>query len=169
MAVANLLNNLTTRNRAYALLGVGGVDGSGKERFFALGFRDMNASVIEQRLIEAIPQWTEPWVQKLMVADALCKESADAAVAASNYEFIESMRARRLFTDDQAERLLTVLRDVAPPDAVPAPQEPKDEGDDRIGKLKTLADLRDSGALTEAEFQAEKARLLQPTRGEATS
>jgi hypothetical protein len=31
---------------------------------------------------------------------------------------------------------------------------------DRIAKLKTLADLRQSGALTEQEFEREKARLL---------
>jgi hypothetical protein len=33
-------------------------------------------------------------------------------------------------------------------------------GDDRLAQLERLAKLRDSGALTETEFQTEKARLL---------
>jgi hypothetical protein len=40
------------------------------------------------------------------------------------------------------------------PRAAPASQA------DRIAKLKTLAELRQSGALTEQEFEREKARLL---------
>jgi hypothetical protein len=36
---------------------------------------------------------------------------------------------------------------------------PSDE-DIRLERLKTLASLRDSGALTEEEFQAEKRRIL---------
>ena len=42
----------------------------------------------------------------------------------------------------------------APPPA-PAPQAP-----DPIAQLTQLAALKDSGALTEAEFEAEKAKLL---------
>lgn len=44
-----------------------------------------------------------------------------------------------------------------PPSAVA--HEPSDEGV-RLERLKTLAALRDSGALTEEEFQAEKRRIL---------
>ena len=35
-----------------------------------------------------------------------------------------------------------------------------DDDDDRISQLERLAKLREQGALTEAEFQAEKARVL---------
>ena len=48
---------------------------------------------------------------------------------------------------------------VVPP-AAPHPGEPSDEGV-RLERLKTLAALRDSGALTEAEFEAEKRRILK--------
>ena len=41
----------------------------------------------------------------------------------------------------------------------PAAQVPSDEGV-RLERLKTLASLRDSGALTEEEFQTEKRRIL---------
>jgi hypothetical protein len=40
----------------------------------------------------------------------------------------------------------------------PAPAAPAD--DDRLGKLQQLADLHSSGALTDEEFAAEKARIL---------
>jgi Short C-terminal domain len=41
-----------------------------------------------------------------------------------------------------------------------APYEPSGEGV-RLERLKTLAGLRDSGALTEEEFQTEKRRILE--------
>ena len=42
----------------------------------------------------------------------------------------------------------------------PAPDPGSAEGSDRISQLTQLAALRDSGALTEAEFEAEKSKLL---------
>jgi hypothetical protein len=53
-------------------------------------------------------------------------------------------------------------RTSAPPTFVqpPAAYEPTGEGV-RVDRLKTLASLRDSGALTEDEFQAEKHRILE--------
>ncbi len=43
----------------------------------------------------------------------------------------------------------------------PAPsQSPSSGGDDRISKLKDLADLKAQGILTDEEFAAEKARVL---------
>jgi hypothetical protein len=37
---------------------------------------------------------------------------------------------------------------------------PDADGDDRVGQLERLAKLRDAGALTDAEFEREKARIL---------
>jgi hypothetical protein len=45
------------------------------------------------------------------------------------------------------------------PAAAPAP-EPAAAGPDPIEQLTKLAALKDSGALTEAEFEAEKAKIL---------
>lgn len=45
----------------------------------------------------------------------------------------------------------------APPEYAPAPAAP---AADPIAQLTQLAALRDSGALTEAEFEAEKAKIL---------
>lgn len=46
----------------------------------------------------------------------------------------------------------------APPPA-PAPP-PASGGEDRVGKLKDLAALREQGVLTDEEFAAEKSRIL---------
>ena len=49
---------------------------------------------------------------------------------------------------------------VAKPMVTSSPHEPGDEGV-RLERLKTIAALRDSGALTESEFEAEKRRILE--------
>jgi len=46
----------------------------------------------------------------------------------------------------------------APQDVAPAPAAPS--SDDLIDKLKELAQLKDQGILTEAEFDAQKAKIL---------
>ena len=39
--------------------------------------------------------------------------------------------------------------------------------DDKVSKLKSIADLRDSGILSEREFKAEKAKIMsEPTAGQ---
>jgi hypothetical protein len=48
----------------------------------------------------------------------------------------------------------------APPQPAPLPHPPGDEGI-KLEQLKTLASLRESGALTEAEFETEKRRILE--------
>jgi hypothetical protein len=47
----------------------------------------------------------------------------------------------------------------APPPA-PAPAAAPQQGGDTIGQLKDLADLKNQGVLTEAEFEAQKAKIL---------
>ncbi|WP_039797281.1 SHOCT domain-containing protein [Nocardia araoensis] len=48
----------------------------------------------------------------------------------------------------------------AAPQPMPAPPSDGGAGMDRITALKELAELRAQGVLTEAEFEAEKARIL---------
>jgi hypothetical protein len=55
-----------------------------------------------------------------------------------------------------SHRIQTAFTPQAPPSAA---REPTDEGI-RLERLKTVAALRDSGALTEEEFQTEKRRIL---------
>ncbi len=49
---------------------------------------------------------------------------------------------------------------VGPPRQPPTPTPQVNDSDPRLERLKTLASLRDSGALTEEEFQSEKRRIL---------
>ena len=48
----------------------------------------------------------------------------------------------------------------APPAAAAPPEEAAPSSDDLIEKLKELANLKDQGILTEAEFDAQKAKIL---------
>jgi membrane protease subunit (stomatin/prohibitin family) len=48
----------------------------------------------------------------------------------------------------------------AQPAAAPPPAEAAPSSDDLIEKLKELANLKDQGILTEAEFDAQKAKIL---------
>jgi Short C-terminal domain len=48
----------------------------------------------------------------------------------------------------------------APAPVAPAPVAPATGASDRIAELKQLAELKDSGVLTQAEFDKEKARIL---------
>jgi Short C-terminal domain len=47
-----------------------------------------------------------------------------------------------------------------PPQGYAQPAPPAGGGEDRVEQLKELAALRDQGVLTEEEFAAEKARIL---------
>jgi hypothetical protein len=67
------------------------------------------------------------------------RRTPTAALAAPDYEF--------------------PVTQVVTPTVTSAPHEPSDEGV-RLERLKTIAALRDSGALTDAEFEAEKRRIL---------
>lgn len=48
----------------------------------------------------------------------------------------------------------------APPPPPPAPAPAASGGEDRLAKLKELGELKAAGVLTEAEFEAEKAKIL---------
>jgi Short C-terminal domain len=66
---------------------------------------------------------------------------------------------------EQASKLrLPEKRPPAPDDAAEAPTEalPTDAEDARLARLERLGDLREKGILTDEEFAAEKARLLDP-------
>ena len=47
-----------------------------------------------------------------------------------------------------------------PPPAYAPPPPPADDGPDMLDQLQKLGELRDAGVLTEAEFAAQKAKIL---------
>ncbi|WP_405066499.1 SHOCT domain-containing protein [Kribbella sp. NBC_01510] len=65
--------------------------------------------------------------------------------------------------DTAAQRDQAYAEDTAPPeDAAPAEAAapPSDSTADRLDQLKTLGELKQSGVLTDAEFEAQKAKIL---------
>ncbi|MDM7489910.1 SHOCT domain-containing protein [Rhodococcus sp. GXMU-t2271] len=81
---------------------------------------------------------------------------AGTATAVSNR--VSRRQGQRWAGQEQAqyERYEQYPPEPAPPPAAPAAQ----GGTDRIAALKDLAELKAQGVLTEAEFAAEKARIL---------
>ncbi len=61
---------------------------------------------------------------------------------------------------EEAERNRATAPAGAPTSIPPPTTPPATGGDDRVDRLQKLADLHDRGALTDAEFAAEKARIL---------
>jgi hypothetical protein len=79
---------------------------------------------------------------------------AGTATAVSNRV---SRRQANRWSDQQAAQQQQQQYYEAPP---PAPAAPPAQGGDTISQLKDLADLKNQGVLTEAEFEAQKARIL---------
>jgi Short C-terminal domain len=89
----------------------------------------------------------------------LLRGMARTAVVAGTATAVSNRVSRR-----QAERWAAQDAPAYPPEqyAPPPPPPPPAAagGGDRVEQLKELAALRDEGVLTEAEFAAEKARIL---------
>jgi hypothetical protein len=77
----------------------------------------------------------------------LLRTAAAVGVASSVHGRVQRRQQQRWAAQDQA--------------AAPAPAAAAATTTDKLTQLKTLADLRDSGALTEAEFELEKHKVLQ--------
>lgn len=80
---------------------------------------------------------------KATIKDILSKDRADEIV---------SYVSRRITGDAE--------RPIAPETTSAAPNDAADTDDDPLATIKRLAELRDAGALSEAEFEAKKAELL---------
>ena len=78
-----------------------------------------------------------------------------------------SRRQTRKYNEGQAEDAAAQqsayqqgLNDAQPPPPAPAPAAPAAGGTDTIGQLTKLGELRDQGVLNDAEFEAQKAKIL---------
>jgi Short C-terminal domain len=89
----------------------------------------------------------------------LLRGVARTAVVAGTATAVSNRVSRR-----QAGRWAAQEEQAAPPPppayAEPAPAEPEDTMDDKIAQLKELGSLRDAGVLTDAEFEAQKGKIL---------
>jgi len=82
----------------------------------------------------------------------ILKTAATVAVASSVHGRVQRRQQQRRAAQDQA------AAPAAPPPQAQAPS-PADGGD-RLAQLTQLGDLKNAGVLTEAEFEREKARIL---------
>ena len=64
------------------------------------------------------------------------------------------------YANQEAAAQQAAPQQAAPQQAAPAPAEAVPSSDDLINKLKELANLKDQGILTDAEFDAQKAKIL---------
>lgn len=79
-----------------------------------------------------------------------------AAVGGVAYAGSKAGTKRAMAQNEQAQQPQQPAPAATPPAAAAA----TDKASDRISQLKELADLKASGALTDEEFEREKARLL---------
>lgn len=83
----------------------------------------------------------------------ILKTAATVAVASSVHGRVQRRQQQRWAAQDQA------AAPAAPPQ-VPAPAPSSVDGGDRLAQLTQLGDLKNASVLTEAEFEREKARIL---------
>ena len=90
----------------------------------------------------------------------ILKTAARVAVASSVHGNIQRRQRQRWAAADHAAAVQPAppLVPIPQPPPMPVPLPPA--ADDVIAALERLGKLRDSGVLTEAEFSAQKARLL---------
>ena len=97
----------------------------------------------------------------------LIRGVARTAVIAGTATSVSNRVSRRQYNrwsqqDEQQYAQQQAEQQPAPAPSAPAPAAPAPSagGDDRIAKLQQLADLKSQGILTDEEFAAEKARIL---------
>jgi len=87
-------------------------------------------------------------------ADSRAQEQMAQEAAFQSQQELEQMRAQ--MAQMQAQQAQAAVA----PQTAPAPAAPASSGDDPIAKLLKLNELKQSGALTEEEFQAAKTKIL---------
>jgi len=85
----------------------------------------------------------------------MARTAVIAGTATSVSNRVSRRQARRWAGDDAQQEAPPQQQEYAPP---PPPAEPTES---RVDRLTKLAALKEQGALTDAEFDAEKARILQ--------
>jgi putative oligomerization/nucleic acid binding protein len=96
----------------------------------------------------------------------LIRGMARTAVIAGTATSVSNRVSRRQYNrwaeqDEQQQQQAAQQYEQQPPPAPPAaPAAPSAGGGDRLAQLQQLADLKQQGILTDAEFEAEKARIL---------
>jgi hypothetical protein len=89
----------------------------------------------------------------------ILKTAATVAVASSVHGRIQRRQQQRWAAQDQSAGLAPPAAQ-PPPEAAPPPQAPSTDMSERLAQLAQLSDLKNAGVLTDAEFDQQKARIL---------
>jgi Short C-terminal domain len=87
----------------------------------------------------------------------LFRTAAKVGVASAVHGRVQRRQQQRWGAQDQWQQAPPPQAPVAP---APAASAPAPTTADKLTQLKTLGELRDSGVLTEAEFEREKQKVL---------
>ena len=92
----------------------------------------------------------------------LMRTMARTAVVAGTATAVSNRVSRRQANkwSDQAEAQAYEEQQAAPQEAYAAPAPSAPSTDDKLDQLKELGALKESGILTDAEFEAQKAKIL---------
>ena len=100
----------------------------------------------------------------------ILKTAATVAVASSVHGRVQRRQQQRWAAQDQAAGQAPPPAAQPPPEAAPPPQAtpaqppsaqpPSTSMSERLAQLSTLSDLKSAGVLTDAEFDEQKARIL---------
>ena len=95
----------------------------------------------------------------------ILKTAATVAVASSVHGRVQRRQQQRWAAQDQAAGQAPPPAAQPPPEAAPPPQAtpaqpPATSMSERLAQLSTLSDLKSAGVLTDAEFDEQKARIL---------
>jgi len=92
----------------------------------------------------------------------LMRTMARTAVVAGTATAVSGRVARRQNDKwaDQADAQAYQEQQAAPPQAYAAPPPAAPSTDDKLAQLKDLGALKEAGVLTDAEFEAQKAKIL---------
>lgn len=155
-----LLNALTARNRHYGMLIFSLNQPGVSPRIVVLGYENVPDVEIAQRVSAALPPFMDYWIDCLLQR----VEAADDAQLAATRPHVELMAKRGWFTDEQLKRIERRLRpgagEIDGTAVEPLEQSAIEPAKEIVAQLEQLAALHASGALTDEEFAAAKARIL---------
>lgn len=90
----------------------------------------------------------------------ILKTAATVAVASSVHGRVQRRQQQRWAAQDQAAGLAPPPAAPPSPEAAPPPQASSADMSERLAQLAQLSDLKNAGVLTDAEFDEQKARIL---------
>jgi hypothetical protein len=158
-----LLNKLTTRNKHFGMLSLVLNPPGLTPRVVVLGYQRIPDSEILNRIRPALSRFMDYWIEQFL----LRAEGADDASRIATIPGMDEMAMRGWFSQEQFERVVAGLQPkmqiVATVESeidAPTISDNSSGSSETVTQLQQLSALHASGALTDDEFVAAKARIL---------